>query len=120
MIDYAFHKDHIGVPDLIGMVAAYIAMGHYPTDLEADLTKRLDADIARKAQRTFDLFDDWRGRGLWEQGPAMDDIKFTHDALIAEFPSVNEEHRRLMDPRSTRQPYRTSVLSSDISSSSEF
>lgn len=92
LIDYAFSDKgkHLSLEtaDLIGIVAAYIADGHLICEMEATLTERLGPIIAIDAQRTFETFDDFNNRGLWNQGPAIEDIVFTNAKLNRFYPGV--------------------------------
>jgi hypothetical protein len=97
LIDYAFSESGknltLAPSDLVGLVAAYIARGCYTNDIETELGARLHPDIGRRAKQVFDLFDDWQGKALWNQGPANEDIQFTNRTLIGRYPGVNEAHR---------------------------
>lgn len=75
--------------DCVGIVAAYIATRRDTDEIYDQLSKTLGPHIARKADETFRYFD---GDGLWEQGPATDDICFTHKQLIKRYPLVNHLH----------------------------
>ena len=79
--------------DLIGLVAAYINRGHPTCELRDRLATILGVNIAGDVWRVFETFNDQSGRGLWAQGPATDDIRFTHRNLDAYYPEVNK--RRL-------------------------
>lgn len=98
LIDYAFptQSQSYPVPDLIGIVAAYIARGHYPKDMEKELAERFNPRLARQARETFRYFDRYDRTGLWTEGAAYDDISFTNKTLDQLYPAVNQAHRLLM------------------------
>lgn len=81
--------------DLIAMVAAYIDSGEPTHEMEHWITKTLGAGIAQDMVRTFQAFDDWDGRGLWCQGPAIDDIRFTDGLLRHHYPKVQQRWEEL-------------------------
>jgi len=91
LLDYAFSEKgaglELGIPDQIGLVFGYIARGKYPEYIEECLSDLLHPAIGKQAARPFETFQDSRGRGLWIQGPAMDDTTFTHHKLIKAFSS---------------------------------
>ena len=76
--------------DLIGMVAAYINRGHPTCEIKDRLSDSLGDSMAEDVWRVFETFNDQNGRGLWIQGPATDDIMFTHGKLDAYYPEVNK------------------------------
>lgn len=89
VIEYAFWNERpfsATIPDLVGIVAAYIGQGSEPGSLQKELSKRLGKRIGEDAAATFDLFD---GKGLWERGASLHDISFTHDALAKLYPRIN-------------------------------
>ena len=98
LVDYAlWNGSHypFGVADFVGIVAAYMAKGHDPLDIEKDLGKRLNPQFGEFASKTYDLFNN---QGLWSQGPACDDLRFVHPALDKLYPKLGsvEIHRELM------------------------
>lgn len=109
LLDYAFSDRGANMPlevaDLIGIVSGYIARGKYPAYIEECLSDLLHPSIGAKAARTFEVFEDWQGRNLWCQGPAMEDITFTHYRLKRAFPNFkpllpDEDH--LVNPTDER------------------
>lgn len=99
LVDYALSKKwerqlEITVADAVGIVAAYIARGGVPSDIEQDLGEHLSPEIGRRVAKVYRMFEDYRDRGLWAEGGAADDIKFTHPTLDRAYPNVNEEHER--------------------------
>jgi len=99
LVDYAFSGERrelsLDVPELIGVVAAYIAERGTSVDIEERLSGLLAPSIAARAARTFALFDDPDGRGLWTQGPATEDVRFTHPELDRRYPSVRQNFEGL-------------------------
>lgn len=98
VIDFVFPTDRTSynVPDLIGIVAAYLGQGRYPKDMEKELAERLNPRLARQAKETFKYFDRYDGTGLWAEGAAYDDITLTNPILDKLYPDVNQAHRLLM------------------------
>lgn len=99
LVDYALaqkweRRSDISLADTVGIVAAYIARGGMPCEIEQDLGEHLSPEIGRRAAKVYRMFEDYRERGLWVQGGAGDDIKFTHPTLDRAYPNVNEEHER--------------------------
>jgi hypothetical protein len=90
LLDYAFSNKGEGmsleVADLIGIVAAYIARGHPTHEIKERLAGVLSPGIAANVASTFNLFNN--PRGLWSQGPAIDDISFTNHRLRSFYPHV--------------------------------
>ncbi|PZU08514.1 hypothetical protein [Sphingomonas sp.] len=101
LVDYAFSDrgKHLTlqVPDYIGIVAAYLDRGRDPDDIETVLGKHLNINIGRRAKQTFDLFEDFRGHGLWMRGASADDIRFVHQRLIELYPDLNAAQRMAFD-----------------------
>lgn len=98
VIDFAFPNSErtYSVPDLIGIVAAYIGRGYLPKDIEKDLTERLNPRIARQARDTFRYFDRYDNTGLWAEGASSHHICFTNKTLDKLYPTVNQAHRLIM------------------------
>lgn len=98
-IQYAYshggRRLQLEVPDLIGLVAAYIGRGGIPEYIEAELAERINPNVAADAKRTFDLFATGR-HGLWSAGPAVDDIRFHHRKFDRAYPAINEANDRLL------------------------
>ena len=89
LIEYAYSKENPfvpSIPDLVGIVAAYIGRGGELRNLKEDLGQRLGVRIAEDAADTFHMFN---GRGLWEEGASAGDVRFTDDTLAALYPRVN-------------------------------
>jgi len=71
----------------------------YPANMESDLPRWLDPRTARRAAETFEFFEDSDGKGLWEKGPAIEDILFTDKKLDKMYPGVNQVHERRFGKR---------------------
>lgn len=99
VIDFVFPNNatSYGVPDLIGIVSAYLGRGLYPKEMEKELAERLNPRLARQARETFKYFDRYDATGLWTEGAAYDDISFTNKTLDKLYPNVNQAHRLLMN-----------------------
>lgn len=80
------------VADMIGIVAAYIAKGLVPCEIEKILSPYVGQELARRAWLTFELFNDENRDGLWSQGPAIDDVAFTDRKLQQFYPHVPTEN----------------------------
>lgn len=99
IVEFAF-GDHgsaldLSATDAVAVVAAYIARGGYPEDIEEELGRCLTPAIGRQAARAYEMFEDYRGRGLWDQGPTGE-IAFTHPLLNETYPVVRERHEQFL------------------------
>lgn len=99
LVDYAYSNGgsciDLEPADYVGIVAAYLNRGMYSEDIEKELGSLLNPEIGRRSRVTFDLFDDREGRGLWIQGPAVDDIAFVHPTLSKYYPRMSEHQARI-------------------------
>jgi hypothetical protein len=100
LVDYAFSGEHrnmdLKLSEVIGVVAAYIGTGRSTNEIEETLSTLLSPVIAKRAHDTFEMFNDPHGRGLWVQGPASDDIRFTDRKLHRRYPQVSRRYGSLM------------------------
>lgn len=107
LVDVGFDGDgsSLEVADYIGIVCAYLSKGRPVSEMQHQLAEVLNPDIGARARQTFDLFEDWKGRGLWKQGPAEEDISFTDSKLAWLYPCVGLEleAKRAADAAHDRQ-----------------
>lgn len=100
LIDYALRGDNAAYSlepaDYVGLVAAYIAHGHPTCEMRDRLGSGLGPNIANAAVQAFATFNDPFGRGLWNQGPADDDIIFTARKLNGYYPEVDQRWHAVM------------------------
>lgn len=94
LVDHAFSGSgtylEMTPADQIGLVAAYIGRGLPIIDMIEELSNRLGMEFGDMAATTFGYFHSSRGRGLWEDGPNGEGLRFTHPTLNRAFPNVNK------------------------------
>lgn len=88
---------HFELADIVGSVAAYIGHGHDTHELFKVMRPRVGVGIARDMEKVFHMFDDMDGRGLWSQGPAIEDIQFSHPKLRSYYPQVERRREAILN-----------------------
>jgi hypothetical protein len=94
MVDFALSGGRrpydFELADVIGMVAAYVDSGRPTDEIEQHMTRCLGPVLAADMERAFHMFNDWTERGLWMQGPAVEDVRFTDRSLRLHYPKVQQ------------------------------
>ena len=100
LVNFAFSKGEcypsLNIADMVGVVGAYFAQGLYAEDMETHMREHMGNTIAQHAVAVFELFQGESRGGLWEQGAAIDDIRFLNHSLDAMYPLVNRKWSSLM------------------------